>query len=138
MAKVSRRTRFNAQPPKKVGATVLILQGVLVSISVSLVCVVSLALISLASENNSVENSLNYIMIGVTLISIFIGSVYATQKAQTMGLVIGVAVGAIYVLAALAIGIELTPDTLSLLVVANKLAAGMAAGALGGMVGVNL
>jgi len=81
---------------------------------------------------------MQYILVGVSLTSIFIGSAYATQKAQTMGLIIGMTVGIIYVLVSLGIGVELNNDTLSIFVVANKIVAGLAAGALGGLVGVNL
>jgi len=81
---------------------------------------------------------MQYIMVGVTLTSIFIGSAYATQQAQAMGLIIGMTIGIIYVLVSLSIGIELNNETLSIFVVANKLVAGLAAGALGGLVGVNL
>ena len=138
MAKTSRYTRPATQPAKPPRATMLILKGAFISIVTSVLCIVTLALITLATENTSIESYAPYIMIGVSLLSIFIGSAWATKEAQARGLLIGMAVGVIYVLLSLAIGIELNQETLSLLVVANKLGAGLAAGALGGMVGVNL
>ena len=138
MAKVSRRARFGAQPKKVPGVAVLICKGMLVSLIVSLICVLFLALASLATESLLVENYMRYIMVAVTVISIFIGAAYAAQRAGSAGLFIGMAVGAVYVLISLAIGLEITPDSVSFLVLANKFLAGIAAGALGGLVGVNL
>jgi putative membrane protein (TIGR04086 family) len=138
VAKVSRNARFGAQPKKAPGVAVLIFKGVLVSLIVSLICVLFLALASLSTESLLVENYARYIMVAVTVISIFIGSAYAAQRAGSAGLFIGMAVGAAYVLISLAIGLEITPDSVSFLVLANKFLAGIAAGALGGLVGVNL
>lgn len=138
MAKVSRRGRFGAQIQKSPGVAVLIFKGLLVSLAVSLVCILFLALTSLATESLLVENYMRYIMVGVTVISIFIGAAYAARKAGSAGLIIGMAVGAVYVLVSLAIGLEITPDSVSFLVLANKFVAGIAAGALGGLIGVNL
>lgn len=138
MNKISRRLRSNTQPPRSAGTAVLIFKGVITSVAVSVFCILFLSLISLTSDNSFIEAYMQYIMIGVSLTSIFIGSAYATQKAQTMGLIIGMTVGFIYVLVSLGIGVELNNDTLSILVVVNKIVAGLAAGALGGLVGVNL
>ncbi|MDR3592367.1 MAG: TIGR04086 family membrane protein [Negativicutes bacterium] len=138
MAKVSRRARFGAQPKMAPGVAVLIFKGVLVSLAVSLACVLFLALASLATESLLVENYMRYIMVAVTVISIFSGAAYAAQRAGSAGLFIGMAVGAAYVLISLAIGLEITPESVSFLVLANKFLAGVAAGALGGLVGVNL
>jgi len=138
VTKISRRMRTNTQPPKSSGTAVLIFKGVITSVAVSIFCILFLALISLTSDNTFIEAYMQYIMVGVTLTSIFIGSAYATQQAQAMGLIIGMTIGIIYVLVSLSIGIELNNETLSIFVVANKLVAGLAAGALGGLVGVNL
>lgn len=138
MNKISRRLRSNTQPPRSDGTAVLIFKGVITSVAVSVFCILFLSLISLTSDNSFIDAYMQYILVGVSLTSIFIGSAYATQKAQTMGLIIGMTVGIIYVLVSLGIGIELNNDTLSIFVVANKIVAGLAAGALGGLVGVNL
>jgi len=130
--------RFKVQPKRVPGFTVLIGKGVLVSLAVSLICILFLSLASMATDSLVLEDYLQYIMVAVTMISIFLGGAYAAQRAGSAGLIIGMAVGVIYVLISLAIGIEATPETLSLWILGNKILAGLAAGALGGLVGVNL
>jgi len=132
------RTRFNTKPPKVSGTAVLIFKGVLVSLIVALVCTLFLSMISLVTENTYVDDYIQYIMVGVTMISIFIGSVYATQKALSKGLIIGMLIGIIYVLISVGLGMEISHESVSVLVLANKFVAGIAAGILGGLVGVNL
>lgn len=136
--KVSRQPRFKVLPKKAPGFAVLIFKGVLVSLFVSLICILFLSLASLATDNLVLEDYLQYIMVAVTMISIFLGGAFAAQRAGSAGLIIGMAVGVVYVLISIAIGIESTPETLSFWILGNKLLAGLAAGALGGLVGVNL
>lgn len=138
MAKVTRRTRMNVPPQKVPGAVMAIGTGVLVSLMVSLVAIIFLAVVSLATESLFVENYLRYIMVAVTVTSIFIGSAFAAQRAGGAGLLVGMAVGLMYVLISVGVGLEMTQEPVSLLVLANKVFAGIAAGALGGLVGVNL
>lgn len=138
MAKVSKRSHFSAQPKKVPGVAVLMFKGILVSLAVSLVCIFFLALAGLATETLFVDNYVRYIMVGVTMVSIFIGSAYAAQRAGSAGLLIGMAVGVVYVLISLAIGLEMSQDSVSIFVLSSKFLAGIAAGALGGLVGVNL
>lgn len=113
-------------------------KGVLVSLLVSLVAIIFLSVVSLATESMFIDTYLRYIMVGVTVASIFLGSAYAARAAGGAGLLIGVAVGLVYVLISVGVGLEMSQESLSLLVLANKLLAGIAAGALGGLVGVNL
>jgi putative membrane protein (TIGR04086 family) len=117
---------------------VLIFKGILVSLAVSLVCILFLSLVSLATESVFIENYLRYVMVGVTVVSIFVGSAYAAQRAGSAGLIIGMAVGIVYVLVSIGVGLEMSSDSVSFLVLGNKFLAGIAAGALGGLVGVNL
>ena len=138
MVKVSRQPRFKVQPKRAPGFAVLIGKGVLVSLFVSLICILFLSLASMATESLVLEDYLRYIMVAVTMISIFMGGAYAAQRAGSAGLIIGMAVGIVYVLISLAIGIEAAPEPLSFWILTNKLLAGLAAGALGGLVGVNL
>lgn len=112
--------------------------GVLVGLMVSLVAIIFLSVVSLATESLFIENYLRYIMVAVTVTSIFIGSAFAAQRAGGAGLLVGMAVGIIYVLISVGVGLEMTQEPVSLLVLANKVFAGIAAGALGGLVGVNL
>ncbi len=138
MAKVTRRTRMNVPPQKMPGAAMAIGAGVLVSLMVSLVAIIFLSVISLATESLFIENYLRYIMVAVTVTSIFIGSAFAAQRAGGAGLLVGMAVGIVYVLISIGVGLEMTQEPVSLLALANKVFAGIAAGALGGLVGVNL
>lgn len=138
MAKYIRRSSFNVKPQKKSSVVILIFKGVLLSIAVSLILTVFLSLVNLATDSLYVDNYLQYIMVGITMVSIFVGSVYATKCAESMGLIIGIMVGIIYVLISVAIGMKLSQESISLLIFANKFIAGIAAGALGGLVGVNL
>ncbi|CUH94246.1 putative membrane protein [Propionispora sp. 2/2-37] len=132
-------TRWNNAPPQKVpGLISLIIRGILVSFAFSLVCALLLSVFSLISENEFIDQHLQYIMVGISIISIFCGSVFATQKAESKGLFIGMAVGIAYVCISVLIGKGLQDESLSLLVFINKLLAGIAAGSLGGLVGVNL
>lgn len=138
MAKSSRYTRPIVQPHRQSSIFLLILKGAVVSVVISTFCIALLALLALISENSSIESYSQYILVAISLISIFLGSVWATKEIGSKGLIIGMSVGVVYVLISLVIGMELNQETLSILMVANKLGAGLAAGALGGLVGVNL
>ncbi|MCX7779715.1 MAG: TIGR04086 family membrane protein [Negativicutes bacterium] len=138
MSKLVRRTRYTARQPVAVSIPVLIGKGVLVSLGISVILTVFLSIFGLLAENIYIDQYLQYIMVAVTMLSIFAGSAYAAQKAGAKGLVIGVAVGVLYVIISVGIGMEINKETISLLVLANKFGAGIAAGALGGLVGVNL
>jgi putative membrane protein (TIGR04086 family) len=138
VAKVSKRARFNTQPKENAGIAGMLFKGVLVSLLVALVCTLFLTVVNLLTENLFVENHIRYIMIGINMISVFIGGAFAAQRTKSLGLLVGMGVGVIYVLISLAVGMEFSRDNLSLLVLANKFVAGMAAGALGGFIGVNL
>ena len=138
MSKRIDRTRFNTKPPKVSGTAVLILKGVLVSLIVALVFTLFLSVISLVTDNTYVDFYIQYIMVGVTMISIFIGSAYATQQASSKGLLIGMFIGVIYVLLSVGLGMEISHESVSILVLTNKFVAGIGAGILGGLVGVNL
>lgn len=138
MAKVSRRTRNSPQTPRNTNISLAIFKGVAVSVVVSLVCAICLSLVSLISENKFIDNYIEYIMVAVTMTSIFIGSMYATKQIAAKGLLIGCAVGIIYVLFSVGVGLELGQEQVSWLMLGNKFAAGSLAGALGGFIGVNL
>lgn len=138
MSKRTGRTRFNAKPPRVSGTAILIFRGILVSLMVSLVCILFLSVINLVTENTYIDSYIQYIMVGVTLVSIFIGSVYAAHQASSKGLIVGMMIGLIYVLISVGLGMEISQESASLFVLANKFAAGIAAGILGGLVGVNL
>ncbi|WP_371370960.1 TIGR04086 family membrane protein [Sporomusa aerivorans] len=138
MAKVSRRTRNYPQTPKNTNIPLTIFKGVAISITVSLICAVCLSLISLISDSKFIDNYIEYIMVAVTMTSIFVGSAYATKQTASKGLLIGCTVGIIYVLFSMGVGLELGQEQVSWLMLGNKFAAGSLAGALGGFIGVNL
>ena len=138
MAKVSRRTRNYPQTPKNTNIPLAIFKGVAISITVSLICAVCLSLISLISDSKFIDNYIEYIMVAVTMTSIFVGSAYATKQTASKGLLIGCTVGIIYVLFSMGVGLELGQEQVSWLMLGNKFAAGSLAGALGGFIGVNL
>lgn len=139
MAKSTRGARFAPKRQmQETGVALLILKGVVASLIVSIVSVLFLSGISLMTENTFIEQYMQYIMVGVTMISIFMGSVYATQKAESKGLIIGMVIGMIYVLFSVGLGLKVSPEPVVWLVLVNKCIAGLAAGALGGLVGINL
>ncbi|MGI6092629.1 MAG: TIGR04086 family membrane protein [Veillonellaceae bacterium] len=139
MTKITRRARLTPKrQPENTGVVILIFKGVFASLLVSIACVMFLSIISLVTENTLIDKYMQYIMVGVTMISIFVGSVYATQKAESKGLIIGMAIGIIYVLCSIGIGLELSHEPIVFWGLVNKCIAGLAAGALGGLVGVNL
>jgi len=121
VAKVAGRRRYNAQPPKGSGVVIPVL-----------------SFLTLTSESSFLEHYMQYVMVAVTMGSIFIGSAFATRKVESKALIVGMAVGCIYVLISVGIGMEITNESITLLILANKFIAGIAAGALGGIIGVNL
>ena len=138
MAKLSRRTRNYPPTPRNTNIPMAVFKGVAVSIAISLCCAVCLSLISLISDSRFIESYIEYIMVAVTMTSIFVGSMYAAKQIARKGLLIGCAVGIIYVLFSVGIGLELGQSQVSWLMLGNKFAAGSLAGALGGFIGVNL
>lgn len=138
MVKVTKRARQGLQSPRVPAGITALLTGVALSLVVSMVALVFLALVSLATDGLVVENCLRYITVGVTMVSIFIGAAYAAQRLGSAGLLVGMTVGLVYVLVSLLVGLEFTQDELSAFVLTSKFLAGIAAGGLGGMVGVNL
>jgi len=138
VAKVAGRRRYNAQPPKGSGVVIPVFQGLLVSFIVSIISIIFLSFLTLTSESSFLEHYMQYVMVAVTMGSIFIGSAFATSKVESKALIVGMAVGCIYVLISVGIGMEITNESITLLILANKFIAGIAAGALGGIIGVNL
>lgn len=138
MAKPMKRTRVTVKQQEAIAIPIVIFKGIMASLGISIVLITLLSIAALVGENTFVDRYLSYIMVAITMTSIFIGSVYAAQKVGSKGLVIGAVVGALYVLVSVGIGMEVNKETISLLVLANKFAAGMAVGALGGLLGVNL
>lgn len=133
----TKRGRYGSTTPSS-SPVLYILHGIGMSVLATLFFSLFLSLASMVIETVYLDVHLPYVIVGVTVTSIFIGSVYATQKAGNHGLMIGVAIGAVYVFLAVALGMKLSGETITLAMFANKFIAGVAAGALGGTIGVNL
>ncbi len=116
----------------------LIIAGVIMSLAISVFAVVFLSVFLLIAESSFIEYHLQYVIVGITMASIFIGSVYATYKVESKGLIMGIIIGFCYVSLSIIISVYVTQDSLSIWTTLNKYMAGIAAGALGGLVGVNL
>ena len=138
MAKIMKRARAVVKQQTASGIPSTVLRGLLASLGLSVMLTVLLSVFTLLVENSFIDGYLNYIMVAVTILSIFTGSVYAAHRAGSRGLLVGALVGAVYVLISVAIGMEINKETISLLTLANKFIAGVAVGALGGLMGVNL
>lgn len=74
--------------------------------------------------------------LAVTTLGVFLGAAAAAQAAQSRGLVHGTAVASVFLLLVLAVGL-LGPFTISFGVFAKTSLAAVAAGVLGGIVGVS-
>lgn len=138
MTKMSRHLRSTPKVQKNPGVALLIFKGVTASLLLSIAFALFLSLVSLITENSYIDHYMQYIMVAVTMLSIFIGSVYATQKSESRGLIIGMSIGIIYVLFSIGLGMKLSHEPIVTLVIIYKFIAGIAAGALGGLIGVNL
>lgn len=135
---VRRSNRMGQEPPRPTNPMFYILKGVTVSVFVSLLFSAFLATISLISDLASIEHYMPYIITGASICSVFIGSVYATQKAQRKGLVIGVGIGMIYVLIAAVFDIRVSGEIITVGAFSKKAAMLLVSGAMGGVMGTNL
>lgn len=139
MARNERRSRRTYQEPSRTDNPILyVAKGSVVSIVVSLVFSFFLAVISLVTDLASIERYMPYIMLGATVCSVFIGSVYVTQQAQSKGLLIGIGVGVVYVLVAAMFDMQISADTFSAIAFGKKMSITVLTGAIGGIVGTNL
>ncbi len=138
MAKAAKYRKSVMPPGRSAGTAISVIVGFLVSVCVSLLFITLLSLMNVISDTFYIDNYLQYLMVAVNMISIFIGSVYAAQRVQSKVLLTGMAVGFLYVIFSVGIGMTMSGETISFSLLAGKLLTGLAAGALGGLVGVNL
>jgi putative membrane protein (TIGR04086 family) len=138
MAKAAKYRKSGMPPSRNAGMATSVIVGFLVSVCISLLFITLLSLMNVISDSFYIDNYLQYLMVAVNMISIFIGSVYAAQRVQSRVLLTGMAVGFLYVVFSVGIGMTMSGETISLSLLAGKLLTGLAAGALGGLVGVNL
>ena len=121
MVKDDRRPRRSYQEPVHYDHPILyIVKGAVLSVGVSLLFSVFLAAISLVTDLVNVERYMPYIILGAALCSVFIGSAYAAQQAESHGILIGAGVGLAYVLAAAMFNMHITADTFNLLIFSKK------------------
>ncbi len=130
--------RKNPSLKDKQGLIYCVIKGVVLSLFLALASTLILTFLLSYWDLSFVEAHLQWIMIAITVISIFIGSTYSTYRVESKGLIIGVLIGLFYILAGVTVTWALGNDSFSLLLFTNKLIAGIAAGALGGLLGVNL
>ena len=116
--------------------TMIILKGFLISIIVTLVLIFILAMI--VSYTDFSEENIGAAIIGVTAISILIGTSISTIRLNKNGLLNGGAIASIYMLSLYIISSGIgTGFSLNLNAVIMMIL-GIIAGMLGGIVGVNL
>ena len=138
MARATTYRKGSLPPGKTAGTPMSIILGFIVSVCISLLFITLLSIINVVSDTFYIDNYLQYLMVVINMLSIFIGSVYAAQRVQSKVLWTGMAVGFLYVVFSIGIGMTMSGETISLSLLAGKLLTGLAAGALGGLVGVNL
>lgn len=118
-----------------------IFAGVLYSIILSITLSAILAVIYLNSNsiiNEFIDRFTAYIVFAISLISIFCSSILIVRKNHSKTLIIGLAIGGLYTIFISVIGYQFFHDSFVFSVFANKFLAGVAAGGLGSLVGVNL
>lgn len=138
VAKAVKYRKSGMPPGKNAGMAISVILGFLVSICLSLLFITLLSIMNVISDTFYIDSYLQYLMVAVNMVSIFIGSVYAAQRVQSKVVLTGMAVGCIYVIFSVAVGMTMSGETISLSLLAGKLLTGLAAGVLGGLVGVNL
>lgn len=139
MAGSERRPRRSYQEPSHTNHPILyIAKGSVVSLTVSFLFSVFLAMVSLLVDLAGVERFMTYIIFGITICSVFAGSVYATQQARSSGLLIGAGVGIVYVLVAAMFDMHISSETIYFIAFCKKMALTTVTGVIGGIVGTNL
>jgi putative membrane protein (TIGR04086 family) len=138
MAKAAKYRKGGMPPGKTAGTAMSIILGFVVSVCISLLFITLLSIINVVSDTFYIDNYLQYLMVAINMISIFVGSVYAAQRVQSKVLLTGMAVGFLFVVFSIGVGMTMSGETISVSLLAGKLLTGLAAGALGGLVGVNL
>lgn len=138
MTKPNRYHKGAISPEQPAGKAISILLGFIVSACISLLFIALLALINAISDTFYLEEYLQYLLVTINMLSIFIGSIYTAQRVKSKILISAMAVGFLYVMFSIGIGISLGDDAISIPLLFAKISTGLAAGALGGLVGLKL
>ena len=114
-----------------------IFKGVLISMIFTLICLTVFSL--LLVNTNMTENLIQPVVIGITIISILIGSFFSNRKRNKNGAFIGCIVGIIYIaiiyiISSILNSINFALNSSSIIMISL----GLLGGAIGGIIGVNL
>lgn len=130
--------RTVSHPSSTVSVGLVIAKGVLVSFIASFILATIFSFTAALSDHDFLESYQDYLIAIITMTGIFIGSMCAAKRAESKGLLIGVTVGAVYMLISVAIGAIMNGEFVAPMLLGSKLAAAGLAGMLGGFIGVNL
>lgn len=115
---------------------VKIIKGSTVAIIITLLGLLIYSVILASTEIG--ENTINYVVIGISALSILIGSIISVSKIAKNGMLNGAIVGGIYIviiyLLSSIINLNFDINSNSIILISFSMAAGM----LGGVIGVNI
>ena len=115
---------------------VKIIKGSTVAIIITLMGLLIYSVILASTEIG--ENTINYVVIGISALSILIGSIISVSKIAQKGMLNGAIVGGVYIviiyLLSSIINLNFDINSNSIILIAFSMVAGM----LGGVIGVNI
>ena len=115
---------------------VKIIKGSIVAIIITLLGLLIYSIILASTEIG--ENTINYVVIGISALSILIGSIISVSKIAKKGMLNGAIVGGIYIiiiyLLSSIINLKFDINSNSIILMSFSMVAGM----LGGVIGVNI
>lgn len=115
---------------------VKIIKGSTVAIIITLLGLLIYSVILASTEIG--ENTINYVVIGISVLSILIGSIISVSKIAKKGMLNGAIVGGVYIviiyLLSSIINLNFDINSNSIILIAFSMVAGM----LGGVIGVNI
>ena len=113
-----------------------ILRGSILSIVLTIAGLLIYSLILVNTEIS--ENTINYVVIGITSISILIGSILSVSKIAKRGIFNGAIVGGIYVIVIYLLSSTINSNFNINLSAIILMAASIITGMIGGIIGVNM
>ncbi len=113
-----------------------VLKGLILGFLFSLICFLILSII--LSLSNVSENFIKPASYIIMILSIVLGSVYASRKVEKNGWLYGAITGLLYIIILIIINI-ITSNTFSLQqIMVSRILMGLIAGTIGGILGINL
>lgn len=131
---IKKMTKENSE--KKTSAIINIVKGVITAIIFSIIALIIFSIILTNTE--LAESTINPIIMAITAISIFIGSIISVSKIEKKGIINGALVGLIYILfmyllsSIINSNFSFNLNSVILIILATI------AGMIGGIIGVNL